>query len=427
MSQRRLRRIAMLVIFSLAVPSLLGGSSLPPGDQGARVRAFTRPIEFDFVDWTLAALSSKISQLALGADRYLPPQNQSQIVLDYLDLVREIQTLEGQVTSIYADPEVVDPTQAAAATRDQLDTLYVRQSRLAPLAETILQDQLQIILAESDFTLGGQPVPPILYHTTPPPLALIVSPRAVIRQDEHIAINPDLSTEEQENLEAQVEGALDVSSLVVPVGGIGLYPTMVMETSDINFLAEVVAHEWTHNFLTLRPLGMLYFKNPQLTTINETVANITGKELGRQLVARFYPDFLPPPPAPPSPPTGQDGEQPAQPGPPRFNFRAEMGETRRTVDALLAGGKVEEAEAYMEARRQVFWENGYRLRKINQAYFAFYGAYADQPGGASGADPVGQAVRSFRAQSSTLAEFVKRVSWVTSFESLNELVKGGGE
>ncbi len=71
--------------------------------------------------------------------------------------------------------------------------------------------------------------------------------------------------------------------------------------------------------------------------------------------------------------------------------------TRVTVDELLAEGKIEEAEAYMEARRVFFWENGYLIRKINQAYFAFYGAYADQPGGEAGEDPVGAAVRELRA------------------------------
>ena len=47
----------------------------------------------------------------------------------------------------------------------------------------------------------------------------------------------------------------------------------------------------------------------------------------------------------------------------------------------------------MEQRRQLFVENGYYIRKLNQAYFAFYGAYADVPGGAAGEDPVGPAVR----------------------------------
>ena len=45
------------------------------------------------------------------------------------------------------------------------------------------------------------------------------------------------------------------------------------------------------------------------------------------------------------------------------------------------------------------------MRKLNQAYFAFYGAYADQPGGAAGEDPVGPAVRALRERSQGLADF----------------------
>ena len=86
----------------------------------------------------------------------------------------------------------------------------------------------------------------------------------------------------------------------------------------------------------------------------------------------------------------------------------------------LAEGKIEDAEAYMESRRLVFLQHGYLLRKINQAYFAFYGAYADVPGGAAGEDPVGPAVRALREQSASLADFINRISWMTSFEQLQE-------
>jgi hypothetical protein len=77
----------------------------------------------------------------------------------------------------------------------------------------------------------------------------------------------------------------------------------------------------------------------------------------------------------------------------------------------------------MEQRRQVFWDNGYLLRKLNQAYFAFHGAYADVPGGAAGEDPVGPAVRSLRAQSDSLANFVNTISWMTSFEQLQQAIQ----
>jgi hypothetical protein len=105
-----------------------------------------------------------------------------------------------------------------------------------------------------------------------------------------------------------------------------------------------------------------------------------------------------------------------------FDFNHEMHTTRVNVDALLAAGKINEAESYMEQRRQLFVQNGYTIRKLNQAYFAFYGAYADVPGGAAGEDPVGPAVRALRAHSQSLADFVNRIAWMTSFDELKKTV-----
>ena len=109
--------------------------------------------------------------------------------------------------------------------------------------------------------------------------------------------------------------------------------------------------------------------------------------------------------------------------PPPFDFRAEMHETRVTTDEMLAQGEIEEAEAYMETRRQLFWKNGYLLRKLNQAYFAFHGAYADVPGGAAGEDPVGPAVRALREQSDSLEDFINTIAWMTSFEQLQQAIQ----
>jgi hypothetical protein len=63
------------------------------------------------------------------------------------------------------------------------------------------------------------------------------------------------------------------------------------------------------------------------------------------------------------------------------------------------------------------------IRKLNQAYFAFHGAYADVPGGAAGEDPVGPAVRALRERSASLEEFVNTIAWMTSFEELQEAIK----
>ena len=418
---RRTCKLLFWVIFLVLIQTSSGSLS---SDQGEGVRAFTRAIEFDYVSWTLNAIFVKISQSALGTYTYLPEDARHQLVLDYLQLVANIQNDEVQLSMVYADPNIKDPRTVSTPLIERLNVLYQQRRYLAPLAEAILQNQLSATVAEMSLTLGGQPIPPVLYHSTPLPMALIVSPRNTIRQDQDISLSPDLTVDQQVILENKVDRALDVSSLVVPVGGIGVYPTMVEQTTDLNWLSEVISHEWVHNYLTLRPLGINYEASPEMRTINETTASIAGIEIGRALIARYYPELLPPPPLPPPPPSEETTEPPPKP---EFDFRAEMHETRVTVDNLLGEGKIIEAETYMETRRVFFWDHGYLIRKLNQAYFAFYGAYADQPGGAAGEDPVGTAVRALRAHSSSLVDFIHRISWLSSYEQLQQAVQEIGK
>ncbi len=419
----KIRLAAWNILLLLALLMAQQRSEYDLTDPVERVRAYTRQQEFDYTTWTINAVIKKGEQGAINAWRYLDENQQRQAVLTYLDLVAQSEQVKEEIAGIYADPEIIDKESAARGLLIEQERLEADIRRQGALAESVLQHQISVVLAEIGLSLGGQPFPPLLYHVTPLPNALIVSPREVIRQDADVSLQPDLALDEIDRLEQAVERGLNVSALVVPVGGIGIYPTMVMSTTNLSWLAEVVAHEWIHNYLTLRPLGALYYASPELRTINETTASLAGKEIGEAVLKRFYPDFLPPPPAPlpqeelTPPSLHRNG------GAPSFNYRAEMRETRVTADALLAEGKIEEAEQYMETRRQFFWEHGYRIRRLNQAYFAFYGAYADVPGGAAGSDPVGAAVRILRAQSLDLAEFVRRIAWVTSFEDLQRLIQ----
>ena len=411
MRRSLLNNMALVVLLSVA----LTFSQTPLNDTIARIRAFTRPVEFDYGGWLWQAWATKLSAEAVGAARLVSPEADRQIVLDYIDLMGEIGSTEAQLRDALADPHGQDQTRIAAL-REQLAAENARSAWLAPLAEQVLQAQVSAVMAEQGLAWGGQPMPPVLYRTTPVPMALIVSPRDEIRQIANISLMPNLSIDQQVQLEDKVAKALNVSTLVVPIGGVGVYPTMVMRTNNLPWLVDTIAHEWTHNYLDWHPLGVLYDASPALRTMNETTANIVGKEIGHLVLARYYPEHLPPPPPPPS-------TQPQQPSqPPPFDFRAEMHETRVHVDELLAEGKVAEAEAYMEQRRKFFWEHGYHIRKLNQAYFAFYGAYADVPGGAAGEDPVGAAVRQLRAQSPSLAAFLHRMAWLTSFEALQKAV-----
>jgi len=123
-------------------------------------------------------------------------------------------------------------------------------------AESILQEQLSVILSEQGLTTAGQPLPPVACHLTDLPYAFIISPRDVIRQDANLDISGDLPLDQQVDLEDTVAKKLNVSALVVPLGGIGTYPTMVGVSSDLPWIASVIAHEWTHNYLAFRPLGI---------------------------------------------------------------------------------------------------------------------------------------------------------------------------
>jgi hypothetical protein len=397
----------------VAMAALLSGSILPPSGLRAQVFPFTRQDEFDFAGWTIDALVTKFSSWALSLDKFTTSEEDSNLVLRYLDQVQVVNDLNRQILLIYADPAVKNPDTATLDLRNERDQAQQRLDKLAPLAESILQSQLMSVINQSGLGALGQVLPPSLYKVSDIPYSLVLSPRTEIKQALDISLEPGLETEMMEQIETQILQDLDYAALVVPIGGIGTYPTMVMQTTNIVWLTEVIAHEWIHNYLTLRPLGINYFTSPELRTLNETVASMVGKELGLQILKAYYPEYVPAVVEP-----AANLVQPNNPAP-VFDFRAEMRQTRVKVDSLLEQGEVEAAEEYMEERRQFFWENGYLIRKLNQAYFAFYGAYNDQPGGgASGEDPIGPAVVAYREQFDNLADFLRAISWVNSFEEL---------
>jgi hypothetical protein len=419
---RVLRGLELTVLLTI-LAAVTGYSNPSLSHPIEKIRAHTRQVEFDYTAWMSGAALVKLRAASVNLPQSLERGAQKKVVGEYLQATRSILEKESLLTQIYADPAVADKESASASLRKELEELRLRQQQLAPLAEAVLQEQVAQVLAEIGLTALGQPVPNVWYHATPLPLALIVSPRDRITQTANISVDVNLSVDEQAALENRVDRELDASSLVVNIGGVGVYPTMVLRTTNLPWMLNTVAHEWIHNYLTLRPLGLLYNHSPELRTMNETTASIAGDEIGALVIERFYPELRAAPPRtaglialPFAHPIPGDDLRPV------FDFRREMYNTRVKADELLAEGKIAEAEAYMEARRQVFLQHGYLIRKLNQAYFAFHGAYADAPGGAAGEDPVGPAVRALRAQSKSLADFVNTISWMWSFEQLQKAV-----
>jgi len=411
----RWRNLVNQFIPLLFTAVLLSSSVVSFDDPVDRARQYTAPVEYDYVRWLATAMSEKSAQAQLNAAQRLSPADQSDVVRRYFELIRELEEMEAQIQRIYTDPSIEDPESSAAAVLRDHSAVETALADLAPLAESILQAQVMEALDEEGIGFLSQAMPPVLFHSSPLPKALIVSPRDTIRQEVNISLLANLSLEDITRLENRVEKSMDASALVVDVGGIGVYPTMVQRSSSLEWTIDTIAHEWTHNYLTLHPLGLNYDTTPELRTMNETTASIVGSEISRAVLEKHYPELAT---------SGtKTGNVLASPEKQEFDFRREMHLTRIKVDELLSKGLVDEAETYMEQRRIVFVEHGYMIRKLNQAYFAFHGAYADTPGGAAGEDPVGPAVRELRQQSATLAEFLRTIAWMNSFEDLQQAIQ----
>jgi hypothetical protein len=400
-------RNAFLLFFLII---LVGTGMVFPQETEEKVRRFTRPLEFDYLDWTVDTLWVKTTQ------RNNPLQgtaDQKEQVYSYLQLVAEVQDLDNNISILYADPTIQDPASSTMGLIAGLEDKQQQMQTMAPSVEVILQEQVRSVLVTEGMETRSGIFPPVRYHSSDLPLSLLISPRDRIQLDADISIQPGLSDAEKVELEKVVESNMDVSALVEEVGGIGTYPTMIMQTSDLYWLVETIGHEWVHNYLEFYPLGFHYYDSPELRTMNETTANLIGIEIGVKVMVTYYPELAPAPTVP----TAQ-ALSPA-PLPPAFDYQEEMSITREQVDLLLARGEIEQAEVYMESRRRVFWDNGYLIRRINQAYFAFYGAYNDTPGGGeAGTDPVGPAVVNMREQCGSLGNFLKTISEMDTYEDL---------
>jgi len=411
----RIRKFFWLLVFLCAVAIVLTESAVVISTPKDQARQLTRKLEFDYIAWTLKAVDIKAAGAAIGVNQRLTPARQHQVVLRYFNLVKQLEDVQWQIQQVYSDPSVKDPREAAAEKLALQEELQEALTRLDPIVETILQQQVTETLIKMGIPRLGEALPPVLFHTSATPRSLIMSPRARIEQEVSISLMADMTLEEMSELEERVEDETGQSALVVGTGGIGVYPTMIMRTSSLDWVLNTIAHEWTHNYLTLRVLGLNYETTPELRTMNETTASITGNEIGEAVLRTYYPELVSN--------ESQSGRKFAPIEDDAFNFNAEMHLTRIRVDGLLEEGRIEEAEQYMEQRRQVFVDHGYLIRKLNQAYFAFYGAYADSPVSAAGEDPVGEAVRELRAQSPSLAEFLREMGRMNSYEDLLRAVR----
>lgn len=388
---------------------------------GGRLRAspleqLASPHVFDLTEWEVRHIPGKWLGIVGEWFRGEPSEDAGRrAVQRYFQLTAEINELNGKRDELVALSEDRKSIEDLIAARDE------ERHDLAPLVESTIEGALTAVLEDLGLT-ENLPLfddvstvwPPVDFVVEETPKVLIISHRDQILRAGDLLLRPDVTLEEAEELEGTVDAGPNTSSLVVTAGGIAFYPAVVRADFSYESTIEIASHEWTHHWLYFKPLGSRYFDGGAIRTINETVANIAGRELAALVRERLNVEIPPP----------EEGLPQAAAAAPdsAFNFRDEMRELRLEVDTLLAAGRVDEAEKLMEERRRVFAQNGHFIRKINQAYFAFYGTYADSP---ASSDPLGPKIDQIRNRSGNLLAFLETMANVTSEADVDARLAGG--
>ena len=370
------------------------------------------PYLYNIVEWELANFFGKWTH-RLGQALTGGPSREERLsrLEQYFQLGRDLRRL----TSDLADAAATDDAERRNDIQLKLLDVRLQRETLRADVEETIEAGISSALVDEDLSNLGQFIfPPVDIRLGDPPKLLITSPRDRIVRTHDVLLSPDVTIQERESVEDQLLAESNLAALVENIGGLATYPASIPTNQSMRWTFQATAHEWMHHYLFFRPLGQNMFRDGDMVSLNETVASIAGDELGDRAFVLLGGE-LPPETPDPSPDTSQEtsGETEDDGTEQEFSFNREMRETRTRVDELLGEGQVEQAEGYMEERRQLFVENGFAIRKINQAYFAFYGTYADT---AASVSPIGGQLSTFRSFMPDVGTFVRTVAGISSYQ-----------
>ena len=430
---RRLKKSSIVVVLSLLL--LISGSG---GLNFDPISLAAAPYHFDLVGWELSNIPDK---WLYKLKSYLPwnSRNREERLENlqlYFDLGIEIGALERELVNLsLASPDekgnpipIGGREDAAEMSETRLNALLSRRSGLRPGVEETLESEVSAVLGQEGFSSRfGLIFPPVDVVLARPPTLLVVSPRDRIQRTRDLLLQPDLKVKDMEALEERILQEQDLAALVEGIGGVATYPAILRDDSSIRDTAITAAHEWLHQYWFFRPMGWNIGKSSDMRTLNETAADVAGEELGTRVYERIL-EVISSGPTATSPPSGErdatiteNDQAPKERDEETFDFNREMRTTRLRADELLAQGKVEEAEEYMEERRLRFVDNGYYIRKLNQAFFAFHGTYA---GSAASVSPIGGEVDQLRSTSESLGEFIRTMAGFGSYQEFKDYLSG---
>ena len=377
------------------------------------VQRVTLPYRYSITGWEVRNFPDKwqhmLDTLIWGVEK--SDEEERDDLYRYFDLRRELLAAEDALNRAMSAPNAG----GVESLEDEVERIAGERSALRDDVEETIESAISTAIRESGLSPWESFVfPPVDIRLAGPPVLLLTSPRDRIARQHEALMDPDISLVVRERLEDTLMDEHDVAAISFQVGGLAAYPASVLDTIPLADTLRVTAHEWVHHYMAFRPLGQKMFTSPEMVTLNETLADIVGREIGDR-AGELLPEREGLPPrtdiSVPASESGLHGRDE------HFGFNEEMRETRLQVDELLADGKVDEAEAYMEERRRFFVENGYPIRRLNQAYFAFHGTYAES---AASSSPIAGQLHRFRELSPDLRTFVLRMADISSYPQFLE-------
>ena len=328
------------------------------------------------------------------------PSRQERIALvrEYFALGQELRAMENRSVS----PDVL--AEEASRLQAGITALNERREAMRADVEETVESEIGAVLAAEGFASRiGVIFPPVDTVFARSPAVLVTSPRDRIARLNSTLLQPGIDDEEREALEELVLEQRNLSAVVVNTGGVAFYPSVVSPYGSLHDALVTTAHEWLHHWFFFQPLGQNFWDDPNMVTLNETAATLGSRAIGDRALTAMTGEVIDR--SPPSPP--------AKASPAAFDFVKEMRQTRLATERLLSEGKIEEAEAYMEKRRTLLVENGYFIRKINQAYFAFHGSYATS---AASVSPIEGLLRELWEGTGTVGGFIKTAGSFGSYQ-----------
>ena len=405
-------KLITVVVTSLLLISWLGVSCTSSQDFNSRLSLIIKPYHFSIASWELSAIPHEVAQWIFNGKEEI--DGEITVVTEYFVLVEQIKTSKSAILVSNTSDERGD----LASLEAELNMLQTQRKALENAAEKVIEGQIRETLAEQgifnpidNYIELKITFPPVNFRLDTPPYLLVISPRQKIESMREFLLRPNLSQEEIDDIEATID-ELGVSSLVVRPGGLGAtYPSFVTNEAGLRFTIDTAIEEWLHQYLVFKPLGFRYLldltglsRNYEIATINETLTGMISKEIGAIVREKYYPEY------------DNSSNQTAEA---EFDFSREMREIRESVDSYLAQGEIERAEEFMEQKRQYLASMGRYIRKLNQAYFAWHGAYADSP---TSINPIGLELRELRSQSASLQDFLSTVALITSRQELRDSI-----